>query len=429
MKHHGWLLAPSLISAGVLASSAVPQPSLVHALTNERAVGVHLSLPPAYMLFSPLSRFLDTLSLLSTAQHLVVVLTCLGVVAGWAAVARPGPLLRRARRAAVASCAALLLLLAAYTASAALPRPMAALEAEDADVVRVDFHSHTSQSHDARDSFDEERNRAWHRAGGFDLAYVADHVSVTEAVGDPDPAGNPGRAGEGTSLLVAKEARYHGMYTVVLGLSEADRALIDSRRWLLPGALRAGRTPVSIAAMPGPLEDLTAAARDQEPHFVAVEVSNGAPRAFAQLDRERAALIARADALGLRLVSGSNLHGWGLTVPAWTLVTVPGWRDLPPDSVGVRVEAALSSTDPAATRVVERWRPRATDAVSLALTAPWALAQTLGALTVPERLAWVGWIWMLAGLAELALGGLRGQRPADTRLETSAASHSSSMRS
>ena len=43
------------------------------------------------------------------------------------------------------------------------------------DVLRIDFHSHTQGSKDARRSYSTERNRAWHHAGGYDVAYRADY--------------------------------------------------------------------------------------------------------------------------------------------------------------------------------------------------------------------------------------------------------------
>jgi hypothetical protein len=55
-----------------------------------------------------------------------------------------------------------------------MPRPMAGLEATT-DIIVVDFHAHTKFSHDGRPDWKPEDVRAWHRAAGFDVAYVTDH--------------------------------------------------------------------------------------------------------------------------------------------------------------------------------------------------------------------------------------------------------------
>jgi predicted metal-dependent phosphoesterase TrpH len=385
-----WLILPILFSAAVIAGGLVPLSALRDAVSGDIPGGMQLVLPPAYVLLSPLSRLLDTMSLLSTGQHIAVGLTNIAVtllVAGLHAARSH----RRALRVMTRVATSFGILIAAYACAAALPRPMAMLSVSDPNVVRVDFHSHTNFSHDARRGFTPEANRAWHRAAGFDVAYISDHNSFTGA----EAAGkrNPARAGEGTVLLSAFEGRYLGTFEIFLSLTQMDSAaLLDSHRRLLEGTLRLGRLPASVAALPSPLKDVHAEARDSAPHIAAIEIVDGSPRGFAQQDWEGSAIIRRADSLGLALVVGSNDHGWGRVAPGWTLVSAPGWRALAPDSLGAVIENTIRASPRTAVHAVERRRPTEVG-LALAFTVPVALVQLFGALTLLERLVWLVWIW------------------------------------
>jgi hypothetical protein len=285
--------------------------------------------------------------------------------------------------------AALMLLVMLYAAGVLVPRPMASLSVADPETARVDFHSHTNASGDARSGFTVDSNREWHRRGGFDVAYVSDHQNFAGA--EKAVRSNPMRAGDRTVLLSAYEGRYLGTYQIFL-MGVADSAgLITPRHWMKEGTLRSGRTPVSVIAMPGPIKDITLAGRDSAPHYAAIEISDGSPKGFAQIDRDRAVILQRADSLGLSLVSGSNNHGWGRVAPAWTLIRIPGWRTMPPDSLGAAIEASLRNR--AAVRVIERVRPTLAS-YGVVLTLPVILYQLLRTITMPERLAWIAWIWL-----------------------------------
>jgi predicted metal-dependent phosphoesterase TrpH len=384
------LILPILFSVAVVGGGLVPLSALRDAVSGEIPGGMQLVLPRVYVLLSPFSRFLDTIGLLSTGQHIAVGLTNIVVtllVAGLHAARSH----RRALRVMATVATSFGILVAAYACAAALPRPMAMLLVSDPNVVRVDFHSHTNFSHDGRHGFTPEANRAWHRAAGFDVAYISDHNSFSGAIA----AGkrNPARAGEGTVLLSAFEGRYLETFEIFLGLARADSAsLMDSHRRLLEGTLRSGRLPASVVALPSPLNDVQAEARDSAPHIAAIEIVDGSPRGFAQRDREGSAIIRRADSLGLALVVGSNDHGWGRVAPGWTLVSAPGWRALAPDSLGAVIENTIRASPRTAVQAVERRRPTGAG-LALALTVPVAMAQVFGALTLPEQLVWLVWIW------------------------------------
>jgi hypothetical protein len=274
---------------------------------------------------------------------------------------------------------------------------MAALRASDPDLVRIDFHSHSGTSHDVRKSFSVEDNRAWHRDGGFDIAYVTDHVKF--AGGEEGERRNPKRAGDGASIITGMEGRYHKiMSTIVLGITSADTALLDKRGNILPGDKKSPRPYVTIIAIPNRnLDSLSRAILDSTvalPNLRAIELIDAAPRGLAQLDREEAKIRRIAAELNLALIAASNNHGWGRTVAGWNLMTLPDWQSMPPDTVASRLESALIANR-GPVKVVHRTRP-SLHGVVVAATLPVVAYQTLGTLTIPERLSWIAWIWLLA---------------------------------
>jgi hypothetical protein len=365
------------LSAAVLVGAFFHWTSVRDLVTGATPPRVQLVLPPAYVLLSPLSRTLDAIGLLSVGEHIAIGITAIafGLIAFGL---RP--------RAALP----LIVVAILYVGAAVLPRPMAKLVLADPNVVVVDFHSHTNFSGDARKGFTPDENRAWHRGAGFNVAYVSDHRSFGGA--EAGLRANPLRAGDSTVLLSAYEGRYMGTFEIFLGLTRADSAtLLTPQRWLGDGNFRSGRDPVSVVAMPGPLGDVEASGRDNPPHFVAIELSDGGPRGFSQIDRDWLKIIRRADTLGLSLVSGSNNHGWGRVSPAWTLVKIPNWRAMTPDSLGATIESTLRT--PGAVEVIERRRPALSSRVAMSMTAPVVVGQILATLTLPERVVWLLWIW------------------------------------
>lgn len=381
-----WLAVRYAISAFILAGALVSKSPVRDAVTGVTPQSVLLELPPAYVLTSPLSRLLDIIGLMSLQQHIAFVVTIVGFAALLASL--------RKRRALLWAGFALVALLAAYGVSAVLRRPMAMLAVFDPQIVRVDFHSHTNASGDARKSFDTEDNRAWHKAGGFDVAYVSDHRSFAGA--DAALKTNPRIASDGTVLLSAYEGRYRGLFMIDLGLTRADSAtLLDSHRWLRTGNLTSTRRPASVVALPGPLSDVQREARDGAPGMAAIEIVDGSPKAFSQHDRNRKEIIARADSLDIALVASSNNHGWGRVVPGWTLVNIPDWQSMSPESLGAQIERALRA-NPRAVRVIERARPSPETLVGVALTVPAFAVQTFCDLSLPERFIWILWMWVIA---------------------------------
>ncbi len=446
-RHRLALAVVALVGAGALAPAAGV--SILPGVAGAPPVQATLRLPAAYVALSPLARAADALCLLSTAQHVAVLATVAAAVLALrvAAMRRrvwvSGVRIRERRsfpRAFAAECVAggltLAFLLSAYAAAILGPRPMAGLAVADPDLVRVDFHSHTAASHDVPAWITPAWRRAWHTAAGYDLAFVSDHRAIA---GGAVTAGNPRRAGDGLTLLPALEARLGSVHVIVLGVSAADSALLpnDHMEEVLPrlehdGALPDGDRPVTIATIPDPVFDaLTPAARDGAAALRAVEVADGAPRGYAQTDRDGAAIAARAAVLGLVPVVASNHHGWGRTTAGWNLVRVPGWRAMTPAQLGGAVVGALRDGRRDLVTPVLRARvavPTAQPgrAAALALTVPAVLWETARELTGAERLAWLAWVVAGTGLA--AAGTAAARRYRSARAVTSRTRSASSSR-
>lgn len=354
--------------------------------------GVRLELPRAYVATSPVSRTLDVLSLLSIPQSvwLLCVFAFL-VLAGVAWTRRAEPASSVAVR--ILRTLLFIFLSIAFTEAAVilLPRPMARLSVSDPDVVRVDFHSHTKASHDAFQLFTSERNREWHQSGGFDIAFITDHVKWGGAT-EARPR-NPLRAGERVSLLTAVEGHYHKVSTIMLALTREDTTVLTGWGELEQGTTSIGRQPVTIAALPGRIDSVATTVAVPFPEFTGLELVDAAPRGLGQLDRQEDSIRAIARRNRLVLVASSNNHGWGRTVVAWNLIRIPGWKLLPPDSVGRLIEAPFRAHDAAAVTMIKRLRPR-TYGMSLPLTLPIAAYQTISSLTMQERGVWLVWIWL-----------------------------------
>lgn len=390
---------PAIITILVVAGAFVGPSALANGATGSGSVGARLEVGWDYLLMAPVANVLDTLSLLTMPQHYAVLATLILLYAGWRVV-RSRRRLGVVRRIGVELGVALLSLLgllAFYAYGALAPRPMAALVAEDEDVVVVDVHSHTYHSHDGRDGFSAEDNRAWHAGAGFDAVYVSDHRTY-EGYQDGVP-GNPSRAGAGTVLLPALEIKFAGKYASVLGEAWRYRAAMDGNT-LIPDSLyrvyrSTGIRPTLVLTIPGSVDNVPPSTRDSI-GYVALELSDAAPRGLRQSRRDRAQLLRMADSLDLALVAATNNHGWGRTSAAWTLMRIPGWQGMSPAQLSTAIEAKLHAERREASRVVERRVPFGESPVELAATVPAITWSMFAGISAAERVSWLVWTWLLA---------------------------------
>lgn len=376
--------------------------------------GVSIDLPPGYVLLAPLGDVLDAVTVLSAQQHLAGIAGALAICVMWRlAKGRSNPAPWRGHFFSVAMLAASMA--GIHYAAAHLPRPMARLSIADANVVRIDFHSHSSASRDANPGFSEEKNRAWHMAGGYDVVFLTDH----------DTAPNPAHRFDGVTVLPGIEANLDGEHVGLLGSAKRIRDYVTQDLHDLDpsagGAHGKALEPAPIIIWNHPRGSVLTAPRFfRDPATIGlrgIEISNAAPHAMDLIREQHEAIVAYARKHNLALISGTDNHGWGNTAPNWTLLQVPHWRELSSDELENRIEQVLRRRGYGATHVVERSfvdPGRSRLALTLTIvTVPWRMLTTL---SLPERLMWLVWIWTAACLAAL----LRLWNPgALFRLETS----------
>lgn len=350
--------------------------------------------PTSYLAIEPVSSVLDTLTLLTVAQHIALLVWVIGLFIA-VRVTRARRRGTTARQEVWTSVALFGIIFVLYAVGALTPRPMTQLQTSDPTVLSADFHSHTKYSHDGRRGWTEDDVRDWHRAAGYDVDYVTDHWTFEGA--ERGLASNPGQAGEGTILLQGIEVSFRGEHVNILsagrrykGLLTPDQKDVDEQSLMLAGLL-APTAPVVIETMPGNLSTVTSNAPGK-PGVSAIEIVDGSPRGLSQTRRERRRIVHLADSLDLALVTGSDNHGWGRTAPGWTMLRIPGWRGMRPDSLSAVIEQALRIGRRSSTRTIERTVADG-GAASLAFALPTIAWRMFTTLSPDERVAWLFWTW------------------------------------
>lgn len=382
-------------------------PATAVTVTGVDAPRVQLQLPFEYLVLAPVTRFLDELTLLDDQQHTAIGWTLVFIVAMVAVRTAMHTHCWRARaRATVrASLVAFGAGLGVYVVGALVPRPMAALTADDPAVLLVDFHSHTERSHDGRWRFGAESNRQWHAASGFHAAYVTDHqtmqawqlvaargelASTRAALREASIVAGTRDAVQ-TTLLPGIESVVPGAHLNLLGVSASHLPLFAHRRnldTLRLAALHASDRPFALLTLPFDLGRSSL----RPPRIDAIELTNGAPRGLRFSREHRARIVALADSLGVPLVASSNHHGWGSTAVAWTAMRIPGWQQLDPLALDAAIRAALGSRPDQVHVVERRGLPASRAVLSHVLTLPRLAWHAAAMATVPERLAGLGWL-------------------------------------
>lgn len=270
---------------------------------------------------------------------------------------------------------------------------MAALTLRDPDLIAVDFHSHTSASHDGRSDFDAERNREWHESSGFNAAYITDHSTFAGALSAAEH--NPSVAGAGTTLLPGVELRDGAEHPLLLGV-DPRRMKITSPNWQEAAVKADGgpAPPILILTMPGDLARIPTDMSSGAIRLAAVEVSDGSPRGMAQTGTGRKDIITAAAKLHLALVAGSDNHGWGRAAPAWSVLRIPGWRRMTPGELDIAIRRTILARVPGTTETIAR--RTATPPSGKMETALSGLAVGLSMLrtmNARERFSWILWSW------------------------------------
>lgn len=390
---------PLAISTAVLLSAAFAVQPVREATNLTDSAESFLVRPLGYIAIAPLSNVLDMFTLMSVRQHIAMFAGLWVVFLAWRVTShwRGG---RTWRAHVVAGVSWLVGIVALYAAVAALPRPMARLEVNNSSVMRVDFHSHTSASHDGRAGFTPERNRAWHRAAGFDVAFIADHASVSGA--EQALAKNPAPGSDDVTLLQSMEVTWTGEHVGILGAQRAYKGIttqnlrdVDAQSLAL-ASLLGGREPVLVWHHPRRLNRIPPAAGTGTSGVRALEIVNGAPDGLDETRSKRGEIVQLAERSNIALVSGTDNHGWGRAAPAWTLMIVANWRVLDADRLQREIEATIRDGGSTATRVIERRvaDPGASQ-VQAALSLVTVPARMLTTISTDERIAWLAWTWLI----------------------------------
>lgn len=370
-----------------------------------------LHFPLAYHIIAPLSDVLDALTFLTPAQYWGVLGMAGAAFAAYVTLSTPkkgtGRIRRRFFRGGIRLIAAAVgigeLVLVAR-------RPMASLALRDPDLLAVDFHSHTSESHDGRPGFNAERNREWHSSAGFAAAYVTDHRSIEGAVSGG--TGNPPLAGAGTVLLPGVELRDGDEHPILIGV-DPRRMRIGSPDWtsaaIVPDHLRT--PPVLLLSLPGDILRIPFEMTNGRVKVVGVEMSDGSPRGIAQGSRDHDAILALARATHLATVSASDNHGWGRAAPAWSVMKIPGWRRMTPSELDVAIRRTLITEGPRAVQIVARRTAAVPDTIAGAGFSGLSVALLmLRTMSVADRISCIAWSWTVCAL--LTLRPPRWQRKA-----------------
>ncbi len=375
---------------------------ILNAETGRAAATAVLVHSAAYTMLAPICNLLDALTVLSLRQHYAVLATVVAIVFAWR-VARAfsrGTTVVRELRAAGWTLGGIVIV---YGGGAIIPRPMSAIAMRDSNDVVVDFHSHTNFSWDARQWFSTKRNRDWHAAAGFDVAYVSDHKTLEGA--KLAQSHNPLRAGDGTTLLPALEARDQYEHVIAIGI---DTSFVFDPKgdWHDPArdtslAITAA-APMLILTIPGSITRLPPNEINGYARLYAIELSDGAPKGIGVYQQQRADVIRFADSLNLAVVAGSDNHGWGRTAAGWSVMQIPGWSMMNTPQLDSAIQRVIRIQRRHAVRVYIRDSPDpGTSVVATAFTVPLVIWRVLVDLDWPERISWMGWIVLIASIATM----------------------------
>ena len=393
---------PLAVAMTLLATSVFPQSALLD-LTNPGAMPAGaLHVPFSYQIIAPLSDLLDILTFLTPAQYWGILWMIAAGFVAYATVTWSSDRSRATRRHVLRNGLRFVVALVGLGELILVARrPMASLVLQDPDLLAVDFHSHTSASHDGRAGFDAEQSRAWHSSAGFDAAYVTDHRTIEGAVsGD---RGNPRFAGAGTVLLPGVELRDGDEHPILIGVDPL-RTRITSANWQ-PTVVEPdhGKTPpVLLLSLPGDILRIPFEMTNGLVKVVGIEMSDGSPRGIAQGSRDHDAILELARKTRLATVSASDNHGWGRAAAAWSVMRIPGWREMTPSELDVAIRRTLIDEGPRAVQIVARRTAPVPDTIAGASLSGFAVGLLmLRTMTIADRISWIAWTCAVCALLTL----------------------------
>jgi hypothetical protein len=387
------LLSAALIAAAVLAAPALTDPT-----GAPLPPGLSLHAPPLYVALAPLFTTWDGISLLGMTRLKGFLWgIALGYVLWrtWRWRSRQGTLLQRLRHDLFVLSVFSVLFVLYVLVGLTWHRPMLALEGAGPDAIVVDLHSHTNVSHDVQGTlmrgYDAAANRRWHERAGFDAFFVTDHNTTAGWRADPTPEASP-------RLCRGIEVSAWRAHIVLLGdTTDVDRTLYAGGRAGVLALLRDSRPRYGSLAVASLPEYDRALWNDRDSLVAAgaagFEIVNASPKAADFPVAHRDSIIALARSHGLFVAGVNDSHGWGATSLAWTLVRLPGWRQMS-DPCPALLSVLAAPGD--AVQVIERTHLTRESGWPMVLTPLgmlWVTWQTQGwRLT----LSWLAWTWLIA---------------------------------
>jgi hypothetical protein len=399
-------------------------PALSDPVTTALPERLHLSIPALYLILAPVFTLWDGISMLSMSRLqgflvglvLIYLLWRIGRIAIRRGTTRSWPrLLLRELGVLILSLG---LLLGFLLIGALWHRPMISLTGVSENERVVDFHSHTSASHDIRgtlmEDFDTEANRRWHARAGFDVVFITDHNVASRESRVARRASRDSEATHRESVVCPGiEVSAWRAHILLLG----DTLPVDRGRYnaSLAGLLELLASSereygsLSVASIPEyrrnhwtRLDTLIKAGLD------GFEIVNAAPKANELTRAERDSVISLARANNLFVVGVSDSHGWGATSMVWNLVPTQAASSEPGTcrSVLDRLRTGFP-----AIQVVERHRLRPDAWWPLWLTPIGVVWETWRGMGWGLTAAWLVWIWLVWALIRIAAVQTVDQQP------------------
>ena len=304
LRRHPLAIALVLV---LLVTAIHPLSPLVDAITGSTPGDVDLDRPVLYVLSAPISNVLDALTFFSLARAQWALVVWVVVLAAWGALRRrsePASWGRRATRVLVGPVIVVLL----GAAAVLLPRPVPRLVTTSGAGTVIDYHAHTSASHDGRPGWSLERLAEWHARQGFDASYVTDHNVIYDG-SLPPSAGTP------INLLPGVEWSVYRQHVVAIGPVEPvvrDSFGESGARMLRIFAALERQAALGIASLPEYWRNYS----DDLGSFVVAgadgfEIVNCSPKGLAFPSRGRREGLDLARGHNLIVVGASDNHGWG----------------------------------------------------------------------------------------------------------------------
>ncbi|MEP6550020.1 MAG: hypothetical protein ABJB95_02490, partial [Gemmatimonadales bacterium] len=154
--------------------------------------------------------------------------------------------------------------------------------------------------------------------------------------------------------------------------------------------------PILLLSMPGNVRRIPSYGTDGLVRLAGIEASDGSPRGLAQSARDNDAIRAIATKRHLALVSGSDNHGWGRTAPAWSVLRIPGWREMTAADLDIAIRRTIILEGTSAIQVIARRAaspPTRNEAVPL--SGVMVGVMMLRTMSPGDRVSWIVWSWSL----------------------------------